>query len=234
LSGDGAEARDNVARWVREREVSYHPIDKHDALATCAEALVAFGDLVTVSSVLHESARRADIRFSRIGAVGLDRLRGLLALRLEDFNGAQHWLDRAAGWASSHELLAEGLLVEFAYAQLEVEAIRSGAGIRRAQEAAFAASRHGLWGIYQRIDRWLVSISGVDVAEARRGTSGSLTRREGEVLRLVASGSTNRQIAIALAISPHTANRHLSNILLKLDAANRAEAVKRALDLGIV
>jgi DNA-binding NarL/FixJ family response regulator len=51
-----------------------------------------------------------------------------------------------------------------------------------------------------------------------------LTPREAEVLRLIARGYTNREIAEALVISVKTAGVHVSNILRKLDAPNRLEA----------
>ena len=57
-----------------------------------------------------------------------------------------------------------------------------------------------------------------------------LTEREFEVLRLVAAGRSNREIAAELFISAKTASVHVSNILAKLSAANRAEAVARAHD----
>jgi DNA-binding CsgD family transcriptional regulator len=51
-----------------------------------------------------------------------------------------------------------------------------------------------------------------------------LSPREIEVLRLVAAGKTNREIADALVISEHTVIRHLSNIFTKTGAENRAGA----------
>ncbi|MCW2932734.1 MAG: LuxR family transcriptional regulator, partial [Actinomycetia bacterium] len=56
----------------------------------------------------------------------------------------------------------------------------------------------------------------------------ALTDREYEVLRLVAAGRSNREIAAALFISPKTASVHVSNILGKLGAASRTEAAARA------
>jgi DNA-binding NarL/FixJ family response regulator len=53
----------------------------------------------------------------------------------------------------------------------------------------------------------------------------TLSDREVEVLRLVAQGRTNAEIAEALVISKNTADRHVSNILAKTGCANRAEAV---------
>ena len=60
---------------------------------------------------------------------------------------------------------------------------------------------------------------------------GLLTRRELEVLRLLAEGATNRAIAGALVISDGTVKFHVNSILRKLHAANRAEAVSRYLRL---
>ncbi|MFL1379006.1 ATP-binding protein [Nocardiopsis protaetiae] len=60
-----------------------------------------------------------------------------------------------------------------------------------------------------------------------------LTPREAEVLRLLATGDTNAQIAAELFISPKTASVHVSNILAKLGAPNRAAAGARARDLGL-
>ncbi len=60
---------------------------------------------------------------------------------------------------------------------------------------------------------------------------GLLTRRELDVLRLLADGSTNRAIADALVISSGTVKFHVNSILRKLHAANRAEAVTRYLRL---
>jgi DNA-binding CsgD family transcriptional regulator len=53
---------------------------------------------------------------------------------------------------------------------------------------------------------------------------GSLTSREREVLRLIAAGRSNREIASVLFIAPKTASVHVSNILAKLGAASRTEA----------
>ena len=61
-----------------------------------------------------------------------------------------------------------------------------------------------------------------------------LTSRELEVLRLVAAGQSNREIAAALVISPKTASVHVSNILAKLGAATRTEAAVKAHELGLL
>ena len=61
-----------------------------------------------------------------------------------------------------------------------------------------------------------------------------LTKREREVLQLVAGGSTNREIASALYISENTVSFHMKNILSKLHLRNRAHAVAYAIQAGLV
>lgn len=62
----------------------------------------------------------------------------------------------------------------------------------------------------------------------------SLTERQTEVLRLVAAGQTNREIATALVLSEKTVDHHVSNILGKLGIRSRASATAFALREGIV
>ncbi|MDQ6805994.1 MAG: response regulator transcription factor [Actinomycetota bacterium] len=64
--------------------------------------------------------------------------------------------------------------------------------------------------------------------------SSLLTEREQEVLDLIAAGSTNREIAERLYLSPHTIKEHTSTLYKKLRARNRAEAVQRAQRIGLL
>ena len=61
-----------------------------------------------------------------------------------------------------------------------------------------------------------------------------LTRREREVLRLLAEGLTNRQIAERLVVSEHTIHRHVTNILRKLDLPSRTAAAAHAVRAGLL
>jgi LuxR family maltose regulon positive regulatory protein len=61
-----------------------------------------------------------------------------------------------------------------------------------------------------------------------------LSERELEVLQLIRVGATNQEIAGQLFIAVTTVKKHVGNILVKLDAANRVEAIARARDLGIL
>ena len=65
------------------------------------------------------------------------------------------------------------------------------------------------------------------------GLPGGLTAREAEVLRLVAAGGTNREVAAELVISEHTVARHVQNIFAKLDLPSRAAATAWAFEHGL-
>lgn len=69
---------------------------------------------------------------------------------------------------------------------------------------------------------------------ARDLEQGGLTRRELEILRLVAVGRTNREIAHQLYLSPRTVDMHVRNMLAKLGCRSRTEATGRAHALGLL
>ena len=72
------------------------------------------------------------------------------------------------------------------------------------------------------------------IATAARTDKGPLTARESEVLQLLASGATNRTIAVELVISEKTVARHVANIFAKLDVSTRAAATAYAYEHRIV
>ena len=87
-------------------------------------------------------------------------------------------------------------------------------------------------GALRAIALFLADRLGVDSSAIRRGGQrglgdhfpAGLSAREVEVLRLIAAGSTNRQIAATLCISPNTVSHHLRNIFVKTATANRTAA----------
>jgi DNA-binding CsgD family transcriptional regulator len=87
------------------------------------------------------------------------------------------------------------------------------------------------------IDEFIAGLRGHDRHDGERDPSGDvislLSTRELEVLRLVAAGQTNQQIAEVLVISSSTVAKHVSSILTKTGAANRAQAAVYAKDHGL-
>jgi len=76
------------------------------------------------------------------------------------------------------------------------------------------------------------------LAQARQADGGpsldGLTDREGEVLRFLAEGKSNEEIAETLVISPKTVSRHRENLMRKLNLHSRAELVRYAIRKGII
>jgi DNA-binding NarL/FixJ family response regulator len=73
-----------------------------------------------------------------------------------------------------------------------------------------------------------------DLEEPADAGRPALSSREQQVLELVATGATNREIASQLHLSPHTVKEHTSALYRKLEARNRAEAVQRAQRIGLL
>jgi len=87
----------------------------------------------------------------------------------------------------------------------------------------------------QSVDGWLARLVDAETGPDPEptGVAAGLTDRERGVLRLLASGRSNREIGSALHISEKTASRHVSNIFAKLDVHSRAEAARVAAQSGL-
>ena len=127
----------------------------------------------------------------------------------------------------------------------EAEALLTGAGDRTTAVDRLTVARHdaaalGAQPLVALIDglarRARISLVGADVAAAgatAAAAQAGLTARELEVLELIAQGRTNREIGTELFISEKTVSVHVSRILAKLGAANRAQAATVAHRLGL-
>jgi DNA-binding NarL/FixJ family response regulator len=69
---------------------------------------------------------------------------------------------------------------------------------------------------------------------AAASTAEALSRRECEVLQLLAQGATSKEIALALGLRPKTVENHRASILDKLGVSNSAAAVRAALARGLI
>jgi pimeloyl-ACP methyl ester carboxylesterase/DNA-binding CsgD family transcriptional regulator len=103
-----------------------------------------------------------------------------------------------------------------------------------ARFVALNGDSHLPWADDQReLQRALAGFLTEDVPVERNGSS-PLSRRETEVLRLVAVGLSNREIASSLVLSEHTVHRHVANILRKLTQSSRAAAAAHATRAGFI
>jgi two-component system NarL family response regulator len=95
----------------------------------------------------------------------------------------------------------------------------------RAVRAVAEGERWFSSSIAERLNRRRLRADGYEV---------NLTKRESEALRLVMEGLTDREVGLALGLSERTVRYHLGNVYSKLGVSARAEAVAKALELGLV
>ena len=121
-----------------------------------------------------------------------------------------------------------------AYEQADTAA-RAALGEERFAALHGAGRRLTLADLLAEVDEIVATVEEVAREPRRRGTgSSALTRREHEVLELLAGGKTDREIAEILSVSRRTVNFHVANILGQLAVHSRQDAVARAHDLGLL
>lgn len=219
---DASRARDLADRFLRQVPERDRTQRAH-GLELLIRARVALGDLEGTDRLVAELRRLADdIRTPLLRAAAADA-EGILAAATGSADAARAALQDAVDLYEQ-----SGLVFEAAEARLALAAVHhiSGAldpAIEEAEKALERLDRLGASHARERTASFL--------RELREGPSGRrspLTPREEEVLRLVAGGLGDRQIAERLTLSEHTVHRHVSNILTKLGVPSRAAAVARA------
>ena len=233
-AGDGAER--GVVAALLERALRGRPsgLLEVPTLSLLTEMQVACGDM----SAATRTARTIDelTRADPVDAlVGYARQSNACVLAAADASGsADETAVRDLESAISTFTVAQ-LPLEAAVARLRLaELVHVGDPALARAEARTAAESFAWLGANAELDRataLLRTLGGPARTGVRR--AGSLTDREQEVLALVAQGLSNPQIAERLYISRKTASHHVSNVLTKLGAQNRAEAAAWAAAHGV-
>jgi DNA-binding CsgD family transcriptional regulator len=222
-AGDRESAAAAIRRALSE---ATDPFKRARILPAYAEIMIAAGavaDARRASDELEEIVGRFESPMLRAVA---ERVLGAVALEEGDAQGAlaslrrssQTWQELDAPYESARTRLLIGsacrALGDDDTAELELEAARAAfASLGAAPDLARAEA------LLRRAEQ--------------RETHG-LTRRELEVLRHVATGESNRQIAAALVVSEHTVARHVQNILRKLRVSSRSAATAFAFEHDLV
>jgi DNA-binding CsgD family transcriptional regulator len=198
-----------------------------ERLRTVAEKLEVFGPEQRASQL---TAAAADLdAFGEAGAGGAAGAGGLGGAAGPGLLlGA--WDQAAEAWAGLSEPYPAGQALVHAASAALAGGDRDGAA-ERLERAASLAAGLGAGPLREQVTvlarRARIRLAGDDGPADPIGSLG-LTERETEVLRLVAAGRSNREIAGELFISPKTASVHVSNILGKLNVASRGEAAATA------
>lgn len=180
-----------------------------------AEAALAAGDVDTANAAADELDAIAEGSNALVLAAYATTVRGSVQLAGSDLPGALVSLRRACTVWQELRLPYEAATARMVYG-LALRAVGDEDDARLELRAALAAfERLGAAGDAAKVSDLLGGLTGLP-----RG----LTAREAEVLRLVAAGKTNRDIAVELVISEHTVARHLQNMFTKLGVTSRAGA----------
>jgi DNA-binding NarL/FixJ family response regulator len=152
----------------------------------------------------------------------------IAAIESSPNSAERFFLDAAEAYRSN--ILRNELRSLWAAADIAVRQGAVGRGRRRLFELEQRAEAHGLAPLTARIRRTLRK-AGVRRSAARAANEAALTRREREVLRLVAEGLTSREIALNLGLGRSTIESLVRSAMVKLDAKTRVQAATLARDL---
>lgn len=223
LAQDRGEAAASATSRVLDE--TDNPVLRSRVLAAHIEVMLAAGEVQAASAAAEELSALADDLDAPYLRALAGHAKGAVLLAKGDPRGARDAL--RAAWESWQELQApyEGartrVLMGLACRELGDEETAS----LELEDARQVFEQLGAGPDLARLD----ALTG-----AAAEIPGGLTDREVEVLRLVAAGRTNREIAAELVISEHTVARHLQNIFGKLDVGSRTAAAAFAHEHDLV
>jgi len=199
------------------------PLKRAGLLPAAVEIMLAVGET--------EEARRACLELEEIaGRYESEMLAGMVA----HARGAVELADGGAAAALSSLRLAADiwLSLEAPYETARTRALAGQACRALGDEEAGALELEAARTVFEQLGA-APDLERLAAAAHGAETHG-LSRRELEVLRLVAAGKSNREIAASLVISEHTVARHLQNIFAKLRLSSRTEAAAFAFEHDLV
>jgi DNA-binding NarL/FixJ family response regulator len=189
------------------------------ALADRTESLELVGEAASSTETLSLLANRtADV--------------ALVDYRLGDGSG----LDLCAEIKRSHPDVHVVIFTAFGNPQLLAEAIRAGASGYVLKDMNTESLPEILWTIQERGSYFDSRLAGDTLLSTLRGSAqedggDGLSSRDLKILRLVAEGKSNAEIASALYLSPHTIKFHVTKLLRRFEVSRRSELAKVAADM---
>jgi DNA-binding CsgD family transcriptional regulator/tetratricopeptide (TPR) repeat protein len=223
--GMHAEARRELARIASEGLDQFRDSLWLASLTYITDAGTALGDEITAALVYPEFEPHAgtNVMIGHLVAFygAADRYLGMLAATLGDWERAEGHFERAM--VLNQRMGAATWLAhsKYEYARMLLVRDQPERAMKLLREAADLASAIGMTALLGRIAELGAPAVPSDLPDG-------LSAREGQILRLVARGLSNREIGATLFISEHTAANHIRSILRKTGCANRTEAATYA------
>lgn len=191
----------------------------------------ATGDLLRAVTMADQAVRAANQPHQPLALLAACRLRGELAVVQGRSAAAERELSGALALANACAAPFERALTLVALAELHAAAGQPTEAAGRLAEARAICEPLEARPTLARIDALAARLAGMP---AEAAVFAGLTERERQILRLLAEGPSDREIAERLSISPKTVGVHVSHILAKLDVPSRAAAVAYAVRHGLV
>jgi DNA-binding CsgD family transcriptional regulator len=217
--GNAEAARAGIVRALAETN---DPLQRAKLLPARAEIALCAADTDAAGSActeMEEAARRFD---TEVLAAGAAQWQGANALAMGDAHAALVASRRAFDLWSRLEAPYDA-----ARARVTIGRACRALGDGEAAEAEFRAAK----AVFESLAAAPALATLQALADPATGQRRSpLTQREQEVLRLIAAGGTNKAIATRLSISERTVDRHVANILARLDVPSRAAATAIAIE----
>ncbi|MHB8576589.1 MAG: helix-turn-helix transcriptional regulator, partial [Dehalococcoidia bacterium] len=198
-----------AAALVQEGLQLHHELDdRHgvaDALAACARLAEARGDVRTAGLLFGAANALRDTLGAPLAAPDRATYDPDLAL-LQDSTDESAF---AEAWQAGHSLTIDAAV-----------AVALSAGERASEPARYGPRARGI-------------LPTANLEGSATARPAGLSRREAEVLALIASGCSNREIATELVLSERTVGRHITNIYAKIGARSKVDAAAFALRHGL-
>ena len=235
--GDYRAAAEQATRYLR-RVPAGNRSDRAEGLQLLVRARTALGNVSAGEQACSELASIAAVAATMPLQATASMAAGQVAMAKGNEDEARQHFEDAVD-----RFLGLGAPFELARARLELARALAGLGradeaVREARQALDLLSKLEARSEVARARQLLDTLSAATTPDAKPvkdGPKGArLTKREVEVLRLVADGLKNQAIAERLFVSDHTVHRHLANILNKLSVGSRAAAVARAARRGLL
>lgn len=232
--GDSTTAIDFAERFLRGVPAGDR-VERIDGLELLARAQAARGDHA-------EAAQCMDELRVITGAIATPALRaiasfaeGVVAAARTDYEEARRRFEDAIDLFDEARAPYNAACSRRELASVLAAMDRADAAVREAQAAFTILEQIGAVGECERVAAILRRL---EASTPERGgnvaAAAGLTRREREILGLLAQGLSDKEAATALNLSEHTIHRHVSNILNKLDVPSRTAAVAQAVQHGLL